>query len=51
VRDITNGSGSMIDHLFESPLYRGFALYSVVNRAIARNCPELADPKNQHAAN
>jgi hypothetical protein len=35
--------------LFDSPLYRGFGLYKAVNPAIARNCPELADPKNQHA--
>lgn len=33
--------------LFDSPLYRGFGLYSAVNPAIARNCPELEDPANQ----
>lgn len=35
------------ERLFSSPLYRGFGLYSSVNPGIARNCPELADPKNQ----
>src|SRR5438874_5794792 len=33
--------------LFTSPVYRGFGLYTAVNPDIARNCPELADPKNQ----
>src|SRR5260221_12024440 len=33
--------------LFTSPVYRGFGLYTSVNPDIARNCPELADPKNQ----
>lgn len=36
-------------HLFTSPLYRGFGLYTAVNPDLARNCPELADPKNQQA--
>ena len=33
--------------LFASPLYQSFGLYSSVNPDIARNCPELADPKHQ----
>jgi FkbM family methyltransferase len=33
--------------LFDSPLYRGFGLYTAVNPDIARRCPELEDPKNQ----
>jgi FkbM family methyltransferase len=33
--------------LFPSQLYRGFGLYTAVNPDIARNCPELEDPRNQ----
>src|SRR5262249_17864773 len=33
--------------LFTYPPYRGFGLYTAVNPDIARNCPELADPRNQ----
>jgi hypothetical protein len=35
--------------LFDSPLYRGFGLYTAVNPCVGRNCPELDDPRVQQS--